>query len=86
MERISFERKREIAESMAKDALYECVYHVTQFANHEVFECGFEVADGETPPCVGLPMFILVDDEGNAHESSDTERWAIMNILADEEM
>lgn len=86
MERISFEQKREIAESMAKNALYECVHHVTQFTNHEVFECGFEAADGEIPPCVGLPMFILVDNEGKAHEATNTERWAVMNILADEEM
>ena len=85
MGKISFEKKREIAEHMAYNALYECVFHVMRFADQEVFECGFDVDDDKEPACVGLPMFILVNDEGKAHEADNTERWAIMSILADDE-
>ena len=85
MGKISFEQKKEIAEHMAYSALYECVNHVMRFANQEVFECGFDEEEDKEPPCVGLPMFILVDDEGKAHEADNTERWVILSCLADEE-
>lgn len=55
-----------IAEKIAKDCIFDGVSDPgIMYRGLHVFEPYIETKEGEDTPCVGLPQFILLDDEGN---------------------
>jgi len=76
------DKKKEIAERLAKEKGYDSVDFIIKWKNFDIFCANCDNSSDENI-FIGLPVFILIDKFLNAHIASDDEWSEFAEYLPD---
>jgi hypothetical protein len=76
--------KQEIINKIAKSKGFHHAEYLCKWDGYEVYSVRMGIDDGDEPPIVGLPVFILVDAHGEIRASKGDEWKLILDSLPNE--